>query len=297
VSPRFAADGKELVCLSIPRKGSHRDVFNFAVVSLDEKPRTRILFDHHDPKSDRPPHAPPAFPLLEDCWEKDGQLVYTSEAGTRTGWWRLDVATGKGKGLTDPPPQIDRRGQLAPVANLFLRDRAQATSQVMTWKSDDGQEIEGILTVPPTEVAKPPYKLLVYPHGGPHSRSVLGFDFTPQIFAAHGYAVFQPNFRGSSGYGQKFIDADRFDLGGGDMRDILSGIDELVKRKIVDRERQCGSERSHRPQHDVGPERSAELDAVGVRRPALGSPRQDAAAQPAHSRRQDQDADHDPARS
>src|SRR5439155_20099386 len=48
----------------------------------------------------------------------------------------------------------------------------------------------------------------------------------------------QPNFRGSSGYGQKFIDANRGDFGGGDMRDILTGIDQLVKEKVIDRDRQ-----------------------------------------------------------
>ena len=59
-----------------------------------------------------------------------------------------------------------------------------------------------------------------------------------QLFAASGYAVFQPNFRGSEGYGQPFIDADRSDFGGGDMRDVLSGIDHLVGEKLVDKERQ-----------------------------------------------------------
>jgi dipeptidyl aminopeptidase/acylaminoacyl peptidase len=55
-----------------------------------------------------------------------------------------------------------------------------------------------------------------------------------QLFAASGYAVFQPNFRGSTGYGRAFLDADRFDLGGGDMRDILTGIDFLVEEGTVD---------------------------------------------------------------
>ena len=59
-----------------------------------------------------------------------------------------------------------------------------------------------------------------------------------QVLAAHGYAVLQPNFRGSAGYGQKFIDADRGDLGGGDMRDCVAGIDELIRQKLVDKERQ-----------------------------------------------------------
>jgi lysophospholipase L1-like esterase/pimeloyl-ACP methyl ester carboxylesterase len=58
------------------------------------------------------------------------------------------------------------------------------------------------------------------------------------MFAHAGYAVFQPNFRGSSGYGKAFLDADRKDLGGGDMRDVLTGIDQLVKEKLVDPRRQ-----------------------------------------------------------
>jgi dipeptidyl aminopeptidase/acylaminoacyl peptidase len=95
-----------------------------------------------------------------------------------------------------------------------------------------------LLTLPPAGVAKPPYKLLLNPHGGPHSRSALGFDLAVQLLATNGYAVFQPNYRGSQGYGQRFIDADRADFGGGDVRDILSGIDYLVKAGLADPERQ-----------------------------------------------------------
>jgi dipeptidyl aminopeptidase/acylaminoacyl peptidase len=65
----------------------------------------------------------------------------------------------------------------------------------------------------------------------------MGFDFTVQIFAANGFAVLQPNFRGSSGYGQKFTDADRNDFGGGDMRDILTGVDKLIADGIADKDR------------------------------------------------------------
>jgi dipeptidyl aminopeptidase/acylaminoacyl peptidase len=94
-----------------------------------------------------------------------------------------------------------------------------------------------VLTLPPEGVAKAPHRLIVYPHGGPHGRNVLGFDFTGQVFAAHGYAVFQPNFRGSTGYGQKFVDADRGDFGGGDTRDILSGVDFLIAEGVADKDR------------------------------------------------------------
>ena len=85
---------------------------------------------------------------------------------------------------------------------------------------------------------KAPYPVIVYPHGGPHSASKPGFNFNVHLFAAHGYAVFQPNFRGSYGYGRKFLDAARFDMGGSDMQDILTGVDMLIERGTVDTDRQ-----------------------------------------------------------
>jgi dipeptidyl aminopeptidase/acylaminoacyl peptidase len=247
VSPRFSPDGKRLVCLSVPRKGSHRDVFNIAIVTLGESgTRTEILFNHHGPGADKAPHRPPVFPLPEDCWDGPDHLVYRADVGTGSEVVRVDLRNGKGAPLptakkASHETAAGRRQlirQLLPAGNTFLKHRLLGENRVITWTSNDGMKIEGILTVPPVGVAKPPYPLVLHPHGGPHSRSALGFDFTVQLFAAHGYAVFRPNFRGSAGYGQKFIDADRFDFGGGDMRDILSGIDHLVKKKLVDRKRQ-----------------------------------------------------------
>ncbi len=247
VSPRFSPDGKRIVCLSVPRRGTHRDVFNFAVISLgDSGNSTEIVFDHHGPKADKLPHLPPSFPLPEDCWDDENHLVYTAEAGVRTKTIRVDVVSGKGEPF--PPPsaipgprnlaaQMLRRKELTPLGGKLLREVQLGESRVFNWQNNK-LKLEGVLTLPPEGRAKAPYPLIVYPHGGPHSRSVLGFDFTVQIFAAHGYAVFQPNFRGSAGYGQRFIDMNHADFGGGDMRDILTGIDELVKQGIVDRERQ-----------------------------------------------------------
>jgi len=77
----------------------------------------------------------------------------------------------------------------------------------------------------PPEVPRSPYKLLVYPTAAAPRRSSRGLQLCVHLFASHGYAVFQANFRGSQGYGRQFLDADRRDLGGGDMRDILTGVD------------------------------------------------------------------------
>jgi dipeptidyl aminopeptidase/acylaminoacyl peptidase len=248
VSPRISPDGKKIICLSVPRKGSHRDVFNFALIDLSgDEPKTRILFDHHGPDADKAPHVPPYYPLPTECWEDDGHLHYTNEAGTISQLMRLDLESGEAGSLREREgPQIESRpigrrqfrAFLTPQGNVFLKDRSLAGGMAIAWKSEDGLQLEGILTRPPAATnAKAPYKLVVYPHGGPHSRATLGFDFTVQVLAANGYAVFQPNFRGSSGYGQKFIDADRFDLGGGDMKDIMSGVDHLIKEGIADKDR------------------------------------------------------------
>ena len=242
VSPRFSPDGKSVACLSVPRRGSHRDVFNLAIVSLDgDEPTFRVLFDHHKIEGDGVPHPAPAFPLPVDCWDGDSHLVYNAEVGTGTKMIRVDVRTGKTTSSSIfkslPGERLLVRSILTPPGNLFLRERKLGPSEVITWKDKDGAKLEGILTRPPDGVGKAPYPLVVHPHGGPHSRSAMGFDFTVQILAANGYAVFQPNFRGSSGYGQKFIDADRRDFGGGDMRDILSGVDDLVRRGVADRDR------------------------------------------------------------
>jgi dipeptidyl aminopeptidase/acylaminoacyl peptidase len=246
VSPRFAPDGQSLACLSIPRQGSHRDVFNLAIVSLTaEEPAQRVVFDHHAPGADKSSQLPPAFPLPDDCWQDAKALFYNADDRTTSRVVRLDLKTGKGSSAEPAKPGSEhgsaerraRRAQLTPALNPFLSERLVAPSKVVTWQSD-GMTIEGILTLPPDAAAKAPYKLLVHPHGGPHSRSTVGFDFTVQVFAAQGYAVLQPNFRGSAGYGQKFIDADRFDFGGGDARDILTGIESLVKEGVVDKNRQ-----------------------------------------------------------
>lgn len=252
VSPRVSPDGKKLICLSVPRKGSHRDMFNFMLVDLQaDPPKQTVLFDHHGPDAERAPHPIPFFPLPNPCWEDVKHIAYTSDETTVIRDARIDLNTLKdlpfetnpavedlSKSVSAPYDRRRRAAILTPSAPFsVVRDTLRPKYSVITWKSYDDKPIEGILILPPLEVkASAPHKLIVYPHGGPHSRS-LGIDFTAGILAANGYAVFQPNFRGSSGYGQKFIDADRFDLGGGDMKDIMTGVDHLIKEGIADKDR------------------------------------------------------------
>ena len=251
VSPRFSPDGKRIAFLTIPRKGSHMDVFNLGVVTLGEGgDAVRVVFEHHGPGADRPPHPAPLFPLPEESWAGD-ELICNAALGTETATFRVGLHDGKGVRLATTtgrgndsrlePPTIERlrrRQELTPEGNPFLRERVLAKSRVVRWENGEGGRVDGVVTLPPDSVAQPPYKMALLPHGGPHSRSVEGFNFTAQSFAARGFLAFEPNFRGSAGYGQASIDADRADFGGGDMRDILSGVDDLIRQGLVDPDRQ-----------------------------------------------------------
>jgi dipeptidyl aminopeptidase/acylaminoacyl peptidase/lysophospholipase L1-like esterase len=247
VSPRLAPDGRRLVCLTSPRKGPHADIFNLLVLDLPQpldagRPQARVLFDHHQAQQAPPPHPIPAS-LPKECWDGEEAVVYNSYAGIEAKLVRVDLASSKGE-VFDPKANAGRMAdrmrtqrKLTTAGNTLLGERLKSEDRVIRW-SNDGFALDGILSLPPAEVAQAPYPLVVYPHGGPHSRSAGGFNFTAHVLAAHGYAVFQPNFRGSAGYGKSFLDADRDDLGGGDMRDILTGIDALVDQNLVDRRRQ-----------------------------------------------------------
>lgn len=248
VSPRLSPDGRRLACLSGPRKGPHADVLNLAIVELGKQPTTTIVFNAHDEADGRLDPAP-LYPLPDRCWDGDQAIVYSAAAGTRTTTMRHDLSTSKRTqlevssdeplaGLTSLKRDLVLKRRLTPPGNAFLKQRLRGETRVVKWKSRDGLAIEGVFTVPHPSLGSAPYKLVVMPHGGPHSRSSEGFNFTAEVFAAQGYAVLQPNFRGSAGYGRAFLDADRNDLGGGDMDDILTGIESLVRDKIVDPQRQ-----------------------------------------------------------
>jgi dipeptidyl aminopeptidase/acylaminoacyl peptidase len=115
-------------------------------------------------------------------------------------------------------------------------------TEVVSWKAPDGKTIEGLLTYPVGYAPGARVPLLVVIHGGPAGVFVKSFLGAPSpypvaVFSARGYAVLRCNVRGSSGYGAEFRRANYRDWGGGDYRDILSGVDALVSRGIADPDR------------------------------------------------------------
>ena len=165
------------------------------------------------------------------------RVTFVSSQGVKSVPQTVDLDAGPEAIEAEAMPAA-KRSPLLPASDPEIPKRLRAEDEIVRWKSFDGLEIEGVLTKPPASVAMPPFKLLVMPHGGPHHRATGGGGLDVQFFATRGYAVFQPNFRGSTGYGVKFLDANRNDFGGGDMQDILTGIDFLIREGIADGDRQ-----------------------------------------------------------
>lgn len=157
------------------------------------------------------------------------------------------VFTSEGAVLTiqesyDVPPQVvcSATGQpdlmLASVAHAgttYLSSVA-GQAQPISWTAPDGLEIEGIVCTPPGEG---PHPLVVNIHGGPvwAFRETWGMTYSwVPLLVSRGYAVLNPNPRGSGGRGQEFARRVVGDMGGADTYDILSGVDALVDRGIAD---------------------------------------------------------------
>ncbi len=104
------------------------------------------------------------------------------------------------------------------------------------YKSSDGLDIPAYLTLPKGVPAKN-LPLVVYPHGGPWARDSFGYDTNAQFLANRGYAVLQPNFRASTGYGKKFLNAGNGEWGRKMQDDITWGVKALVASGVVDPKR------------------------------------------------------------
>ncbi len=108
----------------------------------------------------------------------------------------------------------------------------------VTYKAADGLEIHGYLTLPRDKPAKD-LPLVVLPHGGPEGRDTPGFDWWSQALASRGYAVLQPNFRGSEGYGLAFIEAGYGQWGRKMQTDLSDGVRHLAGQGLIDPKRVC----------------------------------------------------------
>ncbi len=170
-----------------------------------------------------------AFPgevVRLESWSDDRQVLIIAVEGGKNGASLFLVNRAKGTAdllalrYAGLPPE-----RIAPVSTL-------------TYKAGDGMDIPAYLTLPRGRPAKG-LPLIVLAHGGPASRDMPGFDWWAQALASRGYAVLQPQFRGSSGFGSAHLEAGYGQWGRKMQTDVSDGVRHLVAAGTVDKGRVC----------------------------------------------------------
>ena len=259
-NPRWSPDGKEIVFSSaMGNTVFFASNFRLAVVPISGGP-PRSITDSFDENAN----------LLE--WRPDG-VYFTGQQKTASHLFRVDPASGRVVRLSAPDSlmagsfSLTRDGRhlaftsTSPTSlnEVFISDAQNfspraltsvteqtkslvlGTREVVSWKSTDGTTIEGILIKPADFDPSRKYPLLCVIHGGPTGvdrPALLTPDaryYPSDIWAARGALVLKVNYRGSAGYGEKFRKLNVRNLGVGDAWDVLSGVDYLISKGWVDK--------------------------------------------------------------
>ncbi|HJZ62886.1 MAG TPA: S9 family peptidase [Candidatus Acidoferrum sp.] len=204
-------------------------------------------------------------PIMDFRWMQDGTIL----VNTLDGFHSRFVIYNKDGSRTDSPVFATNPRQIAVSATgtvAFVGENALEAAELWIWnrkdtpervtklnegwtkqalvkpeiykyKSFDGVEIEAALVKPADWDGKTKLPLIAYVHGGPTGAWEDSVDTWSQLLAARGFAVILPNIRGSLGYGQKFVEMNRGDWGGGDFKDVMAGVHDLVNRGVADANR------------------------------------------------------------
>ena len=259
-NPRFSPDGKQIAFNSaMGEKVFFAANSRLAVVSVDGG-TPRSITDSFDENPG----------LIE--WRADG-IYFSGSQKTASHLFRVDPRDGKITRVSAPDDLMATSfslthsgdamafvaGSPTSIAELFvsdsrrfaprkltsLNDQTKAftlgTREVISWKSQDGTTIEGILIKPANFDPNRKYPLLCVIHGGPTGIDrplLLSPDaryYPSDIWAARGALILKVNYRGSAGYGEKFRKLNVRNLGVGDAWDVLSGVDYLISKGWVDK--------------------------------------------------------------
>jgi dipeptidyl aminopeptidase/acylaminoacyl peptidase len=125
-------------------------------------------------------------------------------------------------------------------SNEWMNDLAMGDQSVVNYQAEDGKDLEGIL-IKPVGYDGGEVPLIVVAHGGPESHYSNGwltrYIYPGQVAAAQGYAVFYPNYRGSTGYGIDFLKSSQGDAAGKEFDDIVDGVDHLIDEGIANEDK------------------------------------------------------------
>lgn len=212
-------------------------------------------------------HAPRGGSPGSVTWSKDDRWIYVNVAEHgQANLKRIDAATGKVEPLTNGNHEIISYSATSDaskmalviststnIGDLFLLDTAAGKLTQLTrvneelssqlnltdpeeiwYTSFDGKKIQAWIQKPPNFDPSKKYPFILEIHGGPHSAYGLTFTHEFQWMAAKGYVVLYTNPRGSTSYGQDFGNIIQYNYPGDDYKDLMAGVDEVVKRGYVD---------------------------------------------------------------
>jgi dipeptidyl aminopeptidase/acylaminoacyl peptidase len=163
----------------------------------------------------------PGYEVARVSADLDEQNYVVRTSGDRTlgSYYLFNVGSG----------DLRKLGDLGP----WIKEDQMAEMKPVEYQARDGETIHGYLTLPKGRDPKH-LPVIVNPHGGPWERDEWGFDPEVQFLANRGYAVFQPNYRGSTGYGRKFWESSFKQWGGSMQDDVTDGTKWLIQQGIAD---------------------------------------------------------------
>ena len=252
---RWSPDGRTIAFTSSAR--GRREI---ALIDLDGTAATRLRYLTENP-----------FDESDPVWRPDARgVVYLQDKDAARTVHRVFAASRAATPVADLPgmyewPQVGPDSETVAMTfgsarrptDVWVRDGDQVTLRQITdslggkldprvlvepahvrYPAADGREVPALLYVPHAEaVAGGTPGAVMYVHGGPTGQHYRGWDPTPQLLANRGLVVLAPNVRGSTGYGREWQELNRRDWGGGDLADVLAGVDWLVKERIADPKR------------------------------------------------------------
>jgi dipeptidyl aminopeptidase/acylaminoacyl peptidase len=251
-SPKYSPDGKYIGYRSQARAGYESDLWEMWVYDRAAGTSSRVA---------------PSFQqwVEEFAWARDSRSIFaTYPAAGRHGitqfvigqphattQWTLATAGALtvandgtiyfDRSSLDRPNEIyalrgDKETRITHENDALFESIAMGQSEDVWYTGAENAKIQAIMVKPPMFDPAKKYPAVVLIHGGPQGNWAYSWSdrWNPQMFAARGYVVFMPNPRGSTGYGQKFVEDISRDWGGKAYTDIMNGVDELAKMPFVD---------------------------------------------------------------
>ncbi len=209
--------------------------------------------------------------VMDFHWLNDSQIIFLAEDGCSRAIGKVTTAGERTMIVEDPTAPIlehmsvcddarhiafygstprhpgevflsdNARIQRMTHSNPWLENKELGKQEIVSYQSRDGKKIEGVLIYPVGYQPGSTVPLIVYVHGGPEASVangwITGYSQPGQVAAANGFAVFCPNYRGSTGRGVAFAKDHQSDYGGKEFNDIIDGMDHLIALGIVDKDK------------------------------------------------------------